>query len=80
MTIQQGRSFYTGMGQTVAAYDATLNKHLGVRRPVGGRHGPRRLQGHDHLELHADAPDAVEPDGAGAADERLDGELQPVHG
>ena len=26
--IQQGRSFYTGMGQTVAAYDATLNKHL----------------------------------------------------
>ena len=26
--LQQGRSFYTGMGQTVAAYDATLNKHL----------------------------------------------------
>ena len=56
------------------------NKHLGVRRPVGGRHGPRRLQGDDQLELHADAPDAVEPDDAGPADERLDGELQPVHG
>ena len=51
-----------------------------LRRPVGGRHGARRLQGDDHLELHADAPDAVEPDDAGAADERLDGELQPVHG
>ena len=66
--IQQGRSFYTGMGQTVGAYDATLSKHLGVRRPVGGGHGPRRLQGDDQLELHADAPDAVEPDGPGAAD------------
>jgi glucose/arabinose dehydrogenase len=27
--IQQGRSFYTGMGQTVDAYDDTLKKHLG---------------------------------------------------
>jgi hypothetical protein len=26
--IQSGRSFYTGMGQTADAYDATLNKHL----------------------------------------------------
>jgi glucose/arabinose dehydrogenase len=26
--VQQGRSFYTGMGQTTGAYDATLNKHL----------------------------------------------------
>ena len=26
--LQQGRSFYTGMGQTAAAYDDNLNKHL----------------------------------------------------
>ena len=26
--LQQGRSFYTGMGQTAAAYDDSLNKHL----------------------------------------------------
>ena len=26
--IQQGRSFYTGLGQTAARYDATLKKHL----------------------------------------------------
>ena len=28
------------------------------RHPVGGGHGPRRLQGDDHLQLHVDAPDA----------------------
>ncbi len=27
--IQQGRSFYTGMGQTVGAYDDNLKKHIG---------------------------------------------------
>ena len=28
--VQQGRSFYTGLGQTAASYDATLSKHLGA--------------------------------------------------
>ena len=52
--LQQGRSFYTGMGQTAAAYDDdAVNKHLARRHPVGRRHGPRQLQGDDQLELHA---------------------------
>ena len=49
--VQQGRSFYTGMGQTVERVRRHAQQASGVRRPVGGRHGPRRLQGHDQLRI-----------------------------
>ena len=78
--IQSGRSFYTGMGQTVGAYDDRAQQAPRLRRPVGRRHGPRRLQGDDQLQLHAHAPDAVEPDDPGAAGQRDDRQRQPVHG
>ena len=65
--VQQGRSFYTGLGHTAARTTTTLQQAPARRRPVGGRHGPRQLQGDDQLQLHGDAPDAVEPDCPGPA-------------
>ena len=63
--VQQGRSFYTGLGETAARLRRRrCSKHLARRHPVGRGHGPRQLQGDDHVQLHADAPDAAEPDGA----------------
>ncbi len=50
--VQQGRSFYTGMGQRVGRVRRDAEHAPRRRRPVGGGHGPRRLQGDDHLELH----------------------------
>ena len=51
--VQQGRSFYTGLGGTAAAYGDDAVKQAAARRhPVGGGHDPRQLQGDDQHELH----------------------------
>ena len=55
---QGGRSFYTGMGRTAAAYGQdNLRKHLLGAHPVVRGPRPWRLQGHDHVQLHEHAPD-----------------------
>ena len=47
-----GRSFYTGMGRTAAAYgEADFKKHLLGALAVDRRPDARRLQGHDQRQL-----------------------------
>ena len=59
--VQQGRSFYTELGSSSASVaEANIRKHLIGAIQWAGRPRPRRLQGHDHLQLHVDADHAAQ--------------------